>query len=113
MRVVTILFWSHPCLFILITIYLSFQIYDIYLTRDKYSSKYWKSGFDPEGDKDSYEWWMERLLVDESNKTYKKGSASFVKISDESINDICSCNTVKGELLHLFFIFFQTEPLGK
>ena len=48
----------------------------------------------------------------ELNKTCKKVSASFVNISDESINDIFHWNTVKGGLPHWFFIFFQTEPLG-
>ena len=50
--------------------------------------------------------------MDGFNKTCKKGYASFVKISDKSINDIFPWNTVKGELPHLLFNLFQPEPLG-
>ena len=58
------------------------------------------------------EWWKAKHLFDRFNSASKNIAASFLKVGDESMSAIRFWTTAKGNLLHLSYIFRNTEPLG-
>ena len=55
---------------------------------------------------------MSRLLIDVFNQACNNIAASYLKVCGESMSDICSRNTAKDNLLHLYNSFCNIEPLG-
>ena len=65
-----------------------------------------------EEDKDEDEWCRARLLIDVFNELCSNIAASYHKVGDESMSAIRFCKTLKGDLLHLSYIFRKPEALG-
>ena len=65
-----------------------------------------------EEDNDTDEWWMGEFLIYGFNEKCKNIASSYLKIGDDSMSAIRFQTTAKRELLHLSYIFRDTEPLG-
>ena len=52
------------------------------------------------------------MLIDGFNVACKNISASYLKVGDEPMSEICFQTTAKGNLTHLSYIFRKTGPLG-
>ena len=68
--------------------------------------------FKSEGDKEEYDWWRERLLIDGFNEACSNIAASYLKVGDESMSAIQFLTKPKGNLPHFSYIFRNPEPLG-
>ena len=75
--------------------FLSRQISGISLTRIKEFRKYWPKGFELEEDKETYEWWRERLLIDGFNYACKNIAVSSLNVGDDSTSAIIFWTTAK------------------
>ena len=51
------------------------------------------------------------MLIDGFNETCKNKTASYLKVGDESISVIRFRTTAKGNLTHLYYIFYNLDPL--
>ena len=98
---ITILTQFFPC-----------QIYGISLIREKELRNYWPKIFEPKEDKDKYEWWREKLLIDGFNESCKNTTASYLKVEDEFMIEIRFRTIENGNLPHLSYIFCNPDPLG-
>ena len=49
--------------------------------------------------------------IDEYNEACNDISAIYLKVGDESMSAIRFWTTVKGDLPHLYYIFWKPEPL--
>ena len=88
------------------------QISGIYPTRGKEFIKYWPQVFESEEDKARDKRWREKFLTNVFNAACKNIDASFLRVGDEFMSEICFWTTAKGNLPHLSYIFRNPEPLG-
>ena len=74
--------------------------------------KYWPRGLESEGYKDEDEWWRVRLFIYGFNEACSNIARSYLKVRDEFMSVIQFRTMSKGNLLHLYYIFRNLEPLG-
>ena len=74
--------------------------------------KYWAKRFELEEDKETDEWWRDRLSINGFNAAFKNIAVSSMNVRDESMSEIRFLDDGKRKLTSLVLYFPQAGATG-